>query len=111
MGQRSAKRASAKQAEVDFDATPSERLTIRKIVKRATEKGLCGGKHWYTPIDAEMDLVACHRNGSPLRLSDLLAADDFNFTHDIVGIARHMDRATGKLAGLFRPRFARPVSL
>lgn len=54
-----------------------------------------------------MDLCACHANGNPLRLADLLAADDLNFTHDITGIARHMDRETGQLRDLFSPRFSR----
>jgi hypothetical protein len=48
-------------------------------------------------VDIEMDLEATHANGCPLRLADLLAADDFNFWHDVSGIARHLDRTTGEL--------------
>lgn len=52
-----------------------------------------------------MNLSACHASGNPLRLSDLLQADDFNFAHDIFGIDRHINRATGKLENFFSPRF------
>jgi hypothetical protein len=53
-----------------------------------------------------MDVVATHANGTPLRLADLLAADDFDFAHDVGGIRRHLDRTTGRLGGCFVPRFA-----
>lgn len=52
------------------------------------------------------DIDATHRCGCALRLADLLAADDLNFSHDIGGIVRHLDRKTGKLGGNFLPRFA-----
>lgn len=58
------------------------------------------------PLDTEMDLIACHANGNPLRLSDLLMAAQGDFLHDIMGISRHLDRDTGKLTGFFRPRFS-----
>ncbi len=51
-----------------------------------------------------MDITIAHHS-NPLRLDDLLAADDFNFAHDIAGINRHLDHATGKLDGRFLPRF------
>lgn len=53
--------------------------------------------------DVKMDLVATHL-AVPLRLDDLLAADDFNFVHDIVGIERHLDRRTFLMRDHFRPR-------
>lgn len=52
-----------------------------------------------------MDVTACHANGCPLRLADLLAADDFNFVHDVIGIYGAIDRDSGVLAGVFSPRF------
>ena len=52
-----------------------------------------------------MDLCAAHAS-NPLRLEELLNADDANFTHDVFGIRRHMDRDTGKLGGCFSPRFS-----
>jgi hypothetical protein len=55
-----------------------------------------------------MDITACHLNGCKLDLAKLLAADDFNFAHDVLGIRRHIDRETGQLMNCFRPRFAKP---
>lgn len=55
-----------------------------------------------------MDITAVHLNGCPLRLAALLEADDFDFSHDILGIRQHLDRATGLLTDGFSPRFARP---
>ena len=60
----------------------------------------------YTFLDIVMDLDACHSNGCPLRLADLLAADDANFAHDIFGIRAYMNRQTGKLENCFLPRYA-----
>lgn len=57
-------------------------------------------------IDCQMDLEAAHMD-TPLDLQRLASADDSNFAHDVGGIARHMNRETGKLEGCFLPRFAR----
>jgi len=62
----------------------------------------------YRPLEAQMDVTACHVNGCPLKLQELLEADDFNFSHDIFGIRRHLNRETGQLENCFLPRFARP---
>jgi hypothetical protein len=59
-----------------------------------------------TRLDWEMDVMAVHLNGCPLRLKDLLEADDFNFAHDLYGIYRHLNRETGKLEDCFLPRFS-----
>jgi hypothetical protein len=55
-----------------------------------------------------MDLTAVHANGNPLRLAALLAADDFNFAHDVYGIQQHINRNTAKLENHFSPRFSMP---
>jgi len=60
------------------------------------------------PQDWAMDVTAVHANGCPLRLRELLLADDFNFVHDLFGIRRHLNRETGKLGDHFVPRFAMP---
>lgn len=57
-------------------------------------------------LDILMDLEAVHASVG-LRLAELLAADDFNFQHDVDGIRRHLNRETGELGGHFLPRFAR----
>lgn len=57
------------------------------------------------PTTMLMDIIACHLNGCPLRLAELAEADEFNFSHDVWGIRRHMDRKTGKLTDCFLPRY------
>lgn len=52
-----------------------------------------------------MDITACHNNGCPLDLEKLFAADDLDFAHDVFGIARHIDRDSGRVGGCFLPRF------
>jgi hypothetical protein len=58
-------------------------------------------------MDLNMDITACHLNGNPLRLTDMLKDDDLNFMHDVHGIQRHIDRTTGKLKNGFSPRFSK----
>lgn len=93
--------------KISFDTTSREKQTIDKIVARYVAD--CA-KH-DIPVDKlsiTMDVTATHANGNPLRLEDLLAADDFNFLHDLTGIQRFIDRSTGLLTGHFSPRFTRP---
>lgn len=48
-------------------------------------------------------IACCHRGPCALDLDALLAADDFNFCHDVFGILRHFNGR--KLTGCFDPRF------
>lgn len=76
-----------------------EYLLISQIAQRAKRQG--------NPDDLltiNMDIEAAHRDVT-LDLAALLAADDFNFNHDVFGIRKHMDRRTGKLVDCFVPRF------
>lgn len=57
-------------------------------------------------LDLVMDLTAVHANDCPLKLQALLEADEFNFSHDVVGIRRKLDRDTGRLTDEFCPRYA-----
>ena len=57
-------------------------------------------------IDIMMDIDACHNNGCPLKFQELLEADDFNFSHDVIGIRNHIDRRTGQLGDCFVPRYS-----
>jgi hypothetical protein len=93
-------------SRISFQASTDEIKTVSAIANRAVslyrEHDLV-----IDVIDVQMDVLATHANGNPLRLTDLLAADNVNFLHDIGGIRRHLDRNTGKLGGHFSPRFSR----
>lgn len=92
---------------VKFSATPLQMRLIRRIVERAakvwqqTQPGST-----FPARSLVMDLDACISNGCPLRLEELVAANDFDFVHDVFGIVRHMDRTTGQLGNCFWPRHA-----
>lgn len=93
--------------EINWDVSKEESDIIGQIAKRASFAADKIGVN-YKYMDAIMDLTACHANGTPLRLAELLKADDGNFGHDVFGIRRHIDRETGKLGDCFLPRYARP---
>lgn len=95
-----------KEATLSWDVSGAELGVIAEIAHRAAAMKVCR-ELGYDFKWAMMDLQATHANGTPLRLDDLLKADDFNFSHDILGIRRHLDRKTGKLGGFFSPRFSR----
>jgi len=82
--------------------TFEDRNLIHEIAERADQVGLIS-RRAYSMLTCIMDLTAVHEK-QPLRLADLLAADQFNFVHDVAGIARHLNRNTGKLES-FSPRF------
>lgn len=91
--------------KVSFEVTEQEMAAISKIAKRAVEMASVAGVD-YDMMCASMDITACHANGNPLKLEELLNADDFNFSHDVFGIRRHIDRDTGELTGHFLPRYS-----
>jgi hypothetical protein len=85
---------------LDFDA-------IGKIAQRASTLAYELIHERIPPLEIQMDITAVHANGCPLQLQSLLDADNSNFSHDVFGIRRHLDRDTGKLRNCFQPRFAR----
>lgn len=96
--------------QVSFDVTQEDRDLIAKIVARTAALAKAEGLPRVDKMSLTMDLTACHANGTPLRLADLLAADDGNFGHDVFGIRRFLDRETGQLTGHFLPRYAAPTA-
>lgn len=78
---------------------------IEAIVQRAIRDGLITATH---RLASEMDITATHANGCPLDLAAFYNMSPLNFGHDFRGIARHIDRDTGKLGGCFVPRCALP---
>jgi hypothetical protein len=92
---------------INWSIEGKDEFVIEKIAARAAKMAPEAGII-YSKLDALMDLTACHANGNPLRLEDLLSADDMNFSHDVFGIRRHLNRETGKLEGFFSPRYSMP---
>ena len=78
-----------------------EMLTIAEIAKRADEKGLL----MFDRMSLIMDIQAAHEQFK-LKLDKLLEADDYNFSHDIVGIQQNINRKTKEIENCFLPRYA-----
>lgn len=93
--------------EINWNATEEERCLAHAIAKRAAQQAIEFDIE-YRVLDAEMDILATHLNGCPLKLQELLDADDVNFAHDTFGIRRHINRETGKLEDFFDPRYSQP---
>lgn len=92
---------------LSFSVTDEEAAIITKIARRAVAMDReINGRLARKLLDWRMDFTATHASGRPLRLIDLLNADDFNFAHDAFGIERFLDRSTGQLTGFFAPRFS-----
>lgn len=89
---------------ISFDVSHEDAVKIAAIVNRAFE---CGIVKKQNRLNLEMSITACHANGNPLDLDGLLAARVFDFTHDVIGIDRHISRDTGLLTDLFSPRYSR----
>lgn len=92
---------------INFNCTPEERQLAVLISVRAQRAKLTTDV-----LGTQMDIVATHMNGCPLDLQGLLDAEAFDFSHDICGIARHLDRdddspTGGQLLNCFRPRYAK----
>ncbi len=85
--------------------TKEEYMIESKIADRAIAMAKEFGVK-YDKLTALMDVSACHCNGCPLKLQELLNADDANFAHDVFGIRANINRETGKLENCFLPRYA-----
>lgn len=92
---------------LNFDVSSEEHALINKIALRADK--LPGGRDKPDLMQIMMDITGCHCNACALDLARLLAADDFNFAHDVFGIMAHINRQTGELMNCFMPRFALPL--
>lgn len=86
---------------MNWDATKNEFELAAAIARRANKT-----VPEYSVRDAEMDIIATHKNGCPLQLAALLAAPDFDFIHDVLGIRGNLDRGNGALKNCFDPRYA-----
>jgi hypothetical protein len=71
---------------MNWATSKEDTFLMLAIVKRAERMGPMKNR-----MTSLMDIAACHANGTPLRLADLLNAADTDFVHDITQDA--LDRA------------------
>jgi len=95
----------SKKPTVNLKASKEEKDLIQMIVRRAIKLAR-ETKAEVDPISLALDITATHLNGNPLALRALLYGPEFAFTHDVMGIMRHLDRGTGKLMDHFSPRYS-----
>lgn len=89
---------------IKFETNSIEAAWINLIVERALSQ-LSIPRH--KRLGLEMDITACHLNGTRLNLVALANAEPADFSHDIAGIQFHINRETGKLDNCFTPRYAK----
>ena len=87
---------------INFKSTKEDATLIALIVDRVELLHPLGDNR----MKLYMDLTACHLNGTPLKLAEMIDMADADFIHDINGIVKHIDRTTGKLGDCFVPRCA-----
>jgi hypothetical protein len=90
--------------QVSFAVSDTDASLIDEIVTRALTLARKQGVK-LDRVSLSMDITACHANGCRLRLNELLCANPFDFSHDVFGIHKHMDRETGQLTDCFSPRY------
>ena len=95
--------------QIIWKVSEKDQDLAHEIAKRAVEWIAASDVEiTYSLLHAEMDILATHANGNPLKLQELLDADEDNFLHDVFGIRRHLNRRTGELEDFFVPRFSQP---
>lgn len=90
---------------IKWNATSEELVIINRIINRYLESMHILGNR--SRMDLLMDITATHCNKCPLKLEELLNAEDFDFMHDLIGIQTNLDRSTGELQNCFVPRYAK----
>lgn len=95
--------------QINWATSKADSLLITQIAKRAVQIAQASNPGTdYDMCHAQMDIRATHANGCPLDLNKLLNAPPFDFSHDVFGIYRHLNRETGELMNFFVPRCAMP---
>lgn len=89
---------------INWDASKEDAALIRKIVARASKEA--ASCHKKQRLEFEMSLTAYHLNDRPLRLQEMLDGRLFDLLHDLHGLHNTVSRKTGKVVGLFLPRYA-----
>lgn len=80
----------------------AESLAIGQVLERAIKEGLIKEKD---RADLGMDIGAAHLD-CPINFGKLLKVRPFDFIHDVGGIQKNINRATGRLDNNFVPRCA-----
>jgi len=93
-------------SNLKMQVSAEDSVLIDRIVSYAKDMAKDYGLN-FKPLDCMMDLTICHANGCPLDLERMAKASDPDLVHDVWGIAKWLDRKTGRLTGVFWPRFAR----
>lgn len=89
---------------ISFNTTANEEFAIQRILNRVLDSG----RSTESRLQLEMSLTACHLNGTPLDLDVMMDwPHDVDLIHDVYGIHKAIDKKTGKLSGIFHPRFAK----
>ncbi len=91
---------------VSFKASPEETRMALLCAQRANRLATAMSVT-YSVQQAHMDLLAPHANGCPMDFAALLAANDANFSHDVFGIGRYLNRSSGRLGDCFLPRYSK----
>lgn len=90
---------------ITFKISLKEQAIIDNVVEKTRQLALTYGID-YPVHEISMDLTAAH-GVSPLPLQKLLDTASTNpadFSHDVFGIRRHLNRTTGELENCFVPR-------
>jgi hypothetical protein len=92
------------KTHAEMNASRTDIDLIYRIVDRALELMPDARRQ---KLQLVLSVTACHLNGCPLELEDLAKAPAGDLAHDVFGIHRHVDRASGELLDCFLPRYAR----
>ncbi len=98
-----------KENQLNFNVSTYEGYLILRVAQRAMSLGIRTHSRYALCTEEQQwvrDIVLCHNHGCPLMLAELLAASADEFTHDMIGIRDFLNRNTGKLEGIFHPRYA-----
>ena len=80
---------------------------LREIIRRIKEIGDANG-HTEIKYDVLLtDLATAHCTTTPMNLFGLLCSGNDDFTHDVLGIGRFLDRKNGHLMNGFQPRWTK----
>lgn len=90
-----------------YVCSPEDWALSHKIMDRIMELAHANGHHGIHRETMHQSLMLAHCARYPLKLLQLLMSNNDDFTHDVLGIAMHMDAKTGILKQDFKPRFLR----